>query len=157
MKTSKRCWTKTGILNTYGFSSSTMKFYTLPSFSQHDQCEFLTLPSFVQHSQKFLFTIVIQHTWFLHNYMWVFNITLFCPAFPNSFCLFTTTWLVLNDTNWQSCSDKDYKQKVLFMSSCSSWCYFSCELYWWRHTKGKFEIFQLILMTLIRGSTYFKS
>ena len=77
----------------YGFSSSTMKFYTLPSFSQHDQCEFLTLPSFVQHSQKFLFTIVIQHTWFLHNYMWVFNITLFCPAFPNSFCLFTTTWL----------------------------------------------------------------
>ena len=24
--------------------------------------------------------------------------------------------LVLNDTNWQSCSDKDYKQKVLFMS-----------------------------------------
>ena len=77
----------------YGFSSSTMKFYTLPSFSQHDQCEFLTLPSFVQHSQKFLFTIVIQHTWFLHNYMWLFNITLFCPAFPNSFCLFTTTWL----------------------------------------------------------------
>ena len=77
----------------YGFSSSTMKFYTLPSFSQHDQCEFLTLPSFVQHSQKFLFTIVIQHTWFLHKYMWLFNITLFCPAFPNSFCLFTTTWL----------------------------------------------------------------
>ena len=85
-------WDETGEKG-YGFSSSTMKFYTLPSFSQHDQCEFLTLPSFVQHSQKFLFTILIQHTGFLHNYMWVFNITLFGPAFPNSFCLFTTTWL----------------------------------------------------------------